>query len=162
MTEKENEIKSKLMEKFKLPETAIRVQRKLRIYADIDLPRYDQIIEYAKKSLGFDFVTSMTGLDEVENFGIIYHMTQLNGGIVLSLKVKIPKNDPKTSTITASFPGVDIFEREITDLFGIVFDGLPKGNRYPLTDDWPKGQFPLRKDWKTLDGQAEGDTPCQV
>jgi Ni,Fe-hydrogenase III component G len=27
-------------------------------------------------------------------------------------------------------------------------EGLPAGNRYPLTDDWPADQFPLRKDWK--------------
>jgi len=34
------------------------------------------------------------------------------------------------------------------DLFGAKVEGLPEGPRYPLPDDWPKNQFPLRKDWK--------------
>jgi Ni,Fe-hydrogenase III component G len=29
--------------------------------------------------------------------------------------------------------------------------GLPEGSRYPLPDNWPEGQYPLRKDWKPAD-----------
>jgi Ni,Fe-hydrogenase III component G len=34
------------------------------------------------------------------------------------------------------------------DLLGIEFEGLSAGNRYPLPDDWPAGDHPLRKNWK--------------
>ena len=47
-----------------------------------------------------------------------------------------------------TFPGAELYERELVDMFGISVEGLPAGNRYPLPDDWPQGQHPLRKDWK--------------
>ena len=34
------------------------------------------------------------------------------------------------------------------DLLGIKVNGLAEGQRYPLPEDWPKGDYPLRKDWK--------------
>jgi Ni,Fe-hydrogenase III component G len=34
------------------------------------------------------------------------------------------------------------------DLLGIKVNGLASGHRYPLPDNWPKGEYPLRKDWK--------------
>ena len=33
-------------------------------------------------------------------------------------------------------------------MFGIVVEGIPDGRRLNLPDDWPDGQYPLRKDWK--------------
>jgi NADH-quinone oxidoreductase subunit C len=37
------------------------------------------------------------------------------------------------------------------DLFGFKVEGLAMGNRYPLTDDWPRDAFPLRKDYAKED-----------
>jgi Ni,Fe-hydrogenase III component G len=34
------------------------------------------------------------------------------------------------------------------DLLGAQVEGLPAGRRYPLPEDWPQGEYPLRKDWK--------------
>ena len=51
-------------------------------------------------------------------------------------------------TVISYFPDAEIYEREVVDLFGVTIEGLPPGNSYPLPDDWPKGQYPLRKDWK--------------
>jgi Ni,Fe-hydrogenase III component G len=43
------------------------------------------------------------------------------------------------------------------DLLGIKVEGLPEGRRYPLPDNWPQGQYPLRKDWdpSVLDKKIE-------
>jgi NADH:ubiquinone oxidoreductase subunit C len=163
MTTNENEIKSKLMSKFGLSDTAIRIPRTLRIFVDgVDQKMIRSMLEYAKKELNFSFVTAMTGTDDGDTFGIIHHMAQIRSGILLNIKTQISKTNPVTETITDLFPGTDIFEREIFDLFGIRFKGLPDGNRYPLTDDWPKDQFPLRKDWKMPDERSEGEPTCQV
>jgi NADH:ubiquinone oxidoreductase subunit C len=67
---------------------------------------------------------------------------------MVNLKTSVIKSNPVINTVTSFFPGAEIYEREVSDLFGAVVDGLPKGNRYPLTDDWPKGEYPLRKEWK--------------
>ena len=33
-------------------------------------------------------------------------------------------------------------------MFGVKVEGLPAGRHYPLPEDWPQGEYPLRKDWK--------------
>jgi len=58
-------------------------------------------------------------------------------------------------TITDIFPPADIYERELEDLLGAKVDGLGDGKRYPLPDDWPKGEYPLRKDWKAANKKKE-------
>ena len=66
---------------------------------------------------------------------------------MLSVKTSVPKNRPVIKTVTSYFLSADVYERELIDLLGAKVEGLPAGNRYPLTDDWPVGQYPLRKDW---------------
>ena len=33
-------------------------------------------------------------------------------------------------------------------MFGLVVENIPDPRRLLLCDDWPEGQYPLRKDWK--------------
>jgi Ni,Fe-hydrogenase III component G len=67
---------------------------------------------------------------------------------VLGLKLRVPREAPVIDTVTDRFPGAANYERELDDLLGFEVVGLPPGKRYPLPDDWPKDQKPLRKDWK--------------
>ncbi len=60
----------------------------------------------------------------------------------------LPRYLSGARTITDIFPSAVMYEREIADLFGIKVEGIPPGNRYPLPDNWPDGNYPLRKDWK--------------
>jgi Ni,Fe-hydrogenase III component G len=89
----------------------------------------------------------MTGLDEQDKLSVIYHIAQ-DRNIMINIKTSVPKDNPRLRTVTSYFPSADAYERELVDLLGVQVEGLPPGNRYPLPDDWPKGQFPLRKDWK--------------
>jgi Ni,Fe-hydrogenase III component G len=77
----------------------------------------------------------------------IYHLAQ-DTGILLNIKISVPKASPVLMTVSGYFPGAEIYEREVVDLLGAKVEGLPPGNRYPLIDDWPAGQYPLRKDWQ--------------
>ena len=80
---------------------------------------------------------------------------------MLNLKLAVPKAKPVIKTVSGLFPGCVIYERELVDLLGAEVEGLPPGERYPLPDNWPAGQYPLRKDWKPemLDkaGFSKGD-----
>ena len=67
---------------------------------------------------------------------------------ILNLKTGVPKENPVLKTIIGYFRGAEIYERELVDLLGVKVEGLPEGKRYPLPDDWPLDQHPLRKDWK--------------
>ena len=144
---KEDEIKSKLTGKFLSMEAATRVQRQRRVFTSIEYSKFREVMGFVLKDLGFKMLSTITGLDEGDNLSFIYHFSR-EDGIMLNIKTSVPKSDPRIKTITDVFPNADIYERELVDLFGAKVEGLTEGNRYPLTDDWPKGQYPLRKDWK--------------
>ena len=67
---------------------------------------------------------------------------------MLNLSVSLNRENPEVKSVTAYCPSADIYERELMDLLGIKVIGLASGHRYPLPDNWPEGEYPLRKDWK--------------
>ena len=146
MSEEDN-IKQQLVEKFRVLSDKITVQRTRRMFADVPLANFSEIFDYAVNQLKFSILVTITGLDEGASLGFIYHLARENG-IVLNLHTSAPKDKPVIKTITPYFPAADAYERELIDLFGAQVTGLPEGSRYPLPDDWPPNQFPLRKDWK--------------
>lgn len=148
-------IQRELVDKFKFLENQIKIQRVRRIFAEVDIAYFNEVFVFSVQTLDFKILCAITGLDEINRFGIIYHLANENG-IVLSLKIFIPKDKPLISSITKYFSSAEIYEREIVDLFGINVEGLPQGKRYPLPDNWPQGQYPLRKDWKKEGVKQDG------
>ena len=142
----EENIKQELEKNFSYLENKIRVQRVRRLSLDVDYADFSQVFEYVVNKLKFSHLITITGLDEQDRLGFIYHLAQ-DSGIVLNLKTTVSKDSP-IKTVTGFFSGAEIYERELVDLFGAKVEVLPKGDRYPLTDDWPHDEFPLRKDWK--------------
>jgi Ni,Fe-hydrogenase III component G len=143
---KEERIQKDLIAKFAFLDGKVRVQRERRIWAEVGYSDFRPLLEFAVKELDFVFLCTMSGLDDGENFSFIYHLTRQDG-VILSIKTSVPKTDPVLKTITDLFKGCEIYEREVVDLLGVKVDGLPEGRRYPLPDDWPAGEYPLRKDW---------------
>ncbi len=150
MTPEEN-IKESLVNHFHIPENAILVARPRRIFLTVDPAACRPVMEYAIAKLGCSMLCAITGLDEGENLSAVYHLA-MDTGVMLNLKISVPRDNPVIQTVMGYFPCAEIYEREITDLLGFIVEGLPKGNRYPLADNWPQGEFPLRKDWKPQPG----------
>jgi len=149
MVNPEEKIKEELISKFSFLESAINIVRPKRISIEVALDKFMPVFSFIARDLKFMHLCTITGLDEGENMGFIYHLADEYGSVI-NLKTFAPKNNPTIQTVTGYFAGAEIYERELVDLFGAKVEGLPEGNRYPLTDDWPKDQFPLRKDWKGL------------
>ncbi len=143
----EEDIKQALVKKFNYLEPSIRIPRQRRIFLEVNRENFQIVFEYIAKELKFSHLCTITGLDENENLSFIYHLVQ-DPGVLINLKVSVPKDNPVIKSVISIFPGAEIYERELIDLFGAKVEGLPEGNRYPLTDDWPKEEFPLRKDWR--------------
>ncbi len=146
MTTEENII-SELSAKFNYLSGKITIQRPRRIYLEVGLENFLEVFDYIVKKLGFSHLCTITGLDEAQNLGFIYHLAKAPG-LLINLKTSVLKENPVLKSVMEYFPSAEIYERELVDLFGAKVEGLPQGHRYPLTDDWPKEQFPLRKDWK--------------
>jgi len=65
----------------------------------------------------------------------------------LCVKTRLGAEDPRVPTITDLFPGADFPEREVYDMFGIVFEGHPDLRRILMPEDytgWPQRRdFPI-------------------
>lgn len=142
----EQEILQKLAEKFPYLKDKGRVARARRIFVDVPNEHFRVVLGFAMKDLGFSILTTMTGTDDGETLGFMYHLASFNG-MILNLKISAPKTNPVIKTVTDLFPSGEMYEREVEDLLGAKVEGLAPGRRYPLHETWPEGQHPLRKDW---------------
>ena len=145
--DRENELQRNLVAQFPFLADQITLQRARRLWAKLPLEQLHPVLVHAKEQLGFSMLCTITGTDEGDCLGLLYHMAHDNG-IVLTLMTTAPKDGPGPASVTPYFPTAELSEREVIDLLGARFEGMPKGPRYPLPDGWPEGQYPLRKDWK--------------
>ncbi len=121
------------------------VKRKRRIVVKIDRELIIDVSKFLFEELDFKFFSTITAVDFPDRFECIYHVSR-HDGIMILLKARIPKNDPKIKSVTSIWPGADWHEREAYDLMGIIFEGHPNLKRIFLPEDF-KGH-PLRKDFK--------------
>ncbi|MFA6431960.1 MAG: NADH-quinone oxidoreductase subunit C [Candidatus Margulisiibacteriota bacterium] len=139
-------LKQIVEEKFDYLKDAVKMQRERRLWAEVPYNKFFEVFDFLVKEHKFSFISTITGLDEGEYLAFIYHLSGQNGTL-FNLKTKILKDKETIRTITNYFPSAAIYERELEDLLGVKVDNLPKGIHYPLPDDWPQGEYPLRKNW---------------
>jgi Ni,Fe-hydrogenase III large subunit/Ni,Fe-hydrogenase III component G len=65
----------------------------------------------------------------------------------LLVSTRVDPTDPRFPSIAARHPAANWFEREVMDQFGLVPEGHPNPTRVSLHDDWPEGEWALRKDF---------------
>ncbi len=93
-------------------------------------------------------------------FEVVYHVVSPHRRARLRFKVRVAKDVPVPS-VTAIWPGAGWMEREVYDLFGIVFEGHEDMRRLMMPEDWEG--HPLRKDYPVqLRKDAETYMPLQV
>ncbi len=82
-------------------------------------------------------------------------------GLRLRWKVRLSGSDAKVATVSDVWPGANWLEREVWDLFGIVFEGHPDLRRLLMPEDWEG--FPLRKDYPVqIQMKPRSSEPLQV
>jgi NADH-quinone oxidoreductase subunit C len=96
------------------------------------------------KFWNFIDVTAVDWPGRERRFDVVYHLLSPKHNARIRVKTQIEEAAPVPSIIEV-FPGADWFEREIYDLYGIVFTGHPDMRRL-LTDYGFEGH-PLRKDF---------------
>lgn len=96
--------------------------------------------------LKFEFLSSLTGVDRLEYFEVVYHLTSIRLNMMTALKLRIEdRESPRAPSVTSVWEGANLQEREAYDLMGIVFEGHPDMRRIFLWDGFDG--FPLRKDY---------------
>jgi NADH-quinone oxidoreductase subunit C len=79
-----------------------------------------------------------------KRFDVVYHLQSPSRNLRIRIKVETDEETPVPSIVEV-FPGANWFEREVYDLFGVLFSGHPDLRRI-LTDYGFEGH-PLRKDF---------------
>jgi NADH-quinone oxidoreductase subunit C len=101
-------------------------------------------------TLAFDFLSSLTAVDYLDYFEVVYHLNSLghNTGAVLKVRTE-GRSDPAVPTVSGVWRGALLQEREAWDLMGIRFAGHPDLRRVLLWEGFPG--HPLRKDFLDFD-----------
>ena len=90
-----------------------------------------------------------TGIDSDHCYEILYHYAYDKFGTFINVKAIInDRENPQIQSIAPFLPGAEWIEREMHDLLGINFINHPNMKRLILSDDWPEGVYPLRKEAK--------------
>ncbi len=117
-----------------------------RIYITI---RPEDLKESARlffEDMGFRFSIA-TGTDTPENIEITYHFSCDSTGQFISLRIHLEdKANPEADSISGITKGAEWIEREIWELLGVNFKGHPDLRRLLLSEDWPEGKYPLRRE----------------
>ena len=100
--------------------------------------------------LRFDFLTDVTAVDMLRlraepRFDVVALLYSLPNRVRVRLKAGCNDGEPVPS-LTPLWNAANWLEREVYDMFGIVFEGHPNLKRMLLADDWDEGH-PLRKDY---------------
>jgi NADH:ubiquinone oxidoreductase subunit C len=105
---KEEQVVSELVQKFPFLEGKCTVIRTRRITVEVNRLNMLELMDFAKTSLKFDFLCTITGLDIGENLQFIYHIAN-NNGILINIKTETPKSDPVIKTVTGIYNGAGRF-----------------------------------------------------
>ena len=101
------------------------------------------------RSCQFSTLVDITGVDYPERpkrFDVVYHLLSMYQNYRVRLRLSV-RDDEMVPSITEVTPTANWFEREVFDMFGIIFTGHPDLRRI-LTDYGFRG-YPLRKDFPT-------------
>lgn len=96
--------------------------------------------------LDFGFLNSISAVDYVEYFEVVYHLTSISRQCSALFKARLHgREDLSLPSVYSVWRGADFQEREIWDLMGIHFDGHPNMKRIMLWEGFDG--HPLRKDF---------------
>ena len=93
----------------------------------------------------------ITGIDVVGGIELLYHFCFDEEHMIVTLKTRVEKPFPEIESVTPVVPAAEWIEREVMDLLGVKFRNHPRPERLILSDDWPQGVYPLRKDFRPKD-----------
>ncbi len=114
--------------------------------------------------LQFDFLAELTAVDfwpREPRFEVVYIFVSTALRQRIRVKVRLRGDDARLTTVSGAWPAANWLEREVWDLFGIVFEGHPDPRRLLMPEDWEG--FPLRKDYPVqIKAAVRTSEPLQV
>jgi NADH-quinone oxidoreductase subunit C len=116
-----------------------------RIYFTINKTMLPQIAKYLFSDVKARFSTA-SGVDTRKAVEILYHFSVDDIGLFISLRVILEKPKLEIESLLPLFKCAEWIEMEMHEMLGVDFKGHENMKHLLLNDDWPKGNYPLRRD----------------
>lgn len=116
------------------------------------------VLLFLRDEQGFDLLVDITCVDYLnyrdaqDRFGLVYLLTNTDANERITLRTFLNEPDLSVPTAVPLWSGANWLEREVYDMFGIVFEGHPDLRRILMPEEFTA--FPLRKDYP-LQGRGE-------
>jgi NADH-quinone oxidoreductase subunit C len=134
-------------------------------FATVYVPSEQLVLtcEALRDSLRFEVLTEVTAADylpRAPRYEVVYHLLSVSKRLRLRLKVRVAA-EATIATVQSVYPGAGWLEREVWDMFGIVFDGHNDLRRLLMPEDWEG--HPQRKDYPVqIQKTAQTYAPLEV
>jgi NADH-quinone oxidoreductase subunit C len=116
------------------------------------------LLDYLRQEQGFDTLMDLTAVDYLEypgaadRYGVVYMLVSTTSGERLIVKTFLNPPDLELPSVYELWRSADWMEREVYDMYGIMFAGHPDLRRILMPEEFTA--FPLRKDYP-LKGRGE-------
>jgi NADH-quinone oxidoreductase subunit C len=100
------------------------------------------------RARGYGFLASVHGVDhypEEPRLGVVYELLDMSRVDRVTVKVRVPLQEARVESVTADWPTANHQEREVYDMFGVVFEGHPDLRRILMPEDYEG--HPQRRDF---------------
>lgn len=114
----------------------------------IDPARIVEVCRHLKHDQTFVRLSNVTALDwhpADPRFEVVYHLQSVERNQRLRLKCRVSEAHCEIDSVTGVWRSANWYEREVYDLFGVVFRNHPGLRRILMPEDWEG--HPLRKDY---------------
>jgi NADH-quinone oxidoreductase subunit C len=143
------ELKSKIEADFKDDIQSAVVSAQKELIVTVSPERYTVLCQKFRDQSAylFNHLSSLTAVDypKENKITVVSHLWSYQYFRQLTVKVDVDRNHPKIATLENVWKSANWFEREVFDLYGVVFEGHSDLRRIMMPDDYQK--FPLRKDF---------------
>ncbi len=127
----------------------VRERTSSSVWANVDRERLHDAVAQVW-GWGHSHLAVVSGSDQGETIELTYHLTHgwgtPDGETEIHLRTELPKDDPVIDTITDIIPVAVVTEREKEEMLNVDIRGLPDHRHIFLSEKFPGGIYPWRKD----------------
>ncbi|KAF0238588.1 MAG: NADH-quinone oxidoreductase subunit C [Chitinophagaceae bacterium] len=101
----------------------------------------------ADEDLFLNSMFCLTCIDWKTHLTMVYHLSSKKFRHNIVIKIKLDRNKPEVESVAHIWRTAEFHEREVYEMFGVIFLNHPDLRLLILPDGW-EGKFPLRKDFE--------------
>jgi NADH-quinone oxidoreductase subunit C len=113
----------------------------------VDPTHVGPVLEHLR-GMGYTFLASVHGVDyypEEPRLGVLYELLDMERVDRITVKLRVPTQTPEVDSVTPAWPTANHQEREVYDMFGVLFKGHPDLRRILMPEDYEG--HPQRRDF---------------